>query len=687
MENVKAALTELQEGQFVRQVEDGYKLQTAQEKNWQTERQSLAPKPKEENEIKRDALVEISNDPKLKTYRFEDLRTFRVGITVDDVRVGDEGQLLLQISVAEDDADFAELREQRRQLSLTPGQENSLFWVMQLSPEAKTLVDELYRSREMVKKYGQLAASSTLTPDEVRLLNDEKGEESKLKGRLRDRLAECLYTGVGYFRGVAKEGPALGKNHVEAIRGFMNYAVPELYTELRIGARPLKGTEAEEVLKAANLTALPQVFYGGDGGTDLIVPHDGKYLPNIDAPIARHVLGHMQRQHSYGNKVTGRDLEDHFQAIPYGWEYEMILLVLAVLLRAGAIEVTYQGRRFRNHQDPQARVPFNIKSKQAFRSSSFSPRQAIELRTLTEAVRRFEELTGQEVDVDEMAIASAFKKLAADGLAGLVPLEARLAANHLPPVEAMTSYRSTLQTVVDSASDDCVRILAGEGNSLKKLREQVRYLVEATSDQGLRTLETARLALDSMWREVKARPGDESDLSTQADTLRENLESGHFYAELKAIRDCAEKIEEAYRRRYEDLHVRRGDVFQEIVDEVSGLDDWEKLPADVRTRELAGLLKRADTDLELPHGALVCQRCNATLTQMESDLAAATVLRVQVVNRVHELAAPEVKVERVKVSQFLSTGLSSEAEIDEALAKLRERLLELLRQGVRIMLE
>ena len=173
LEHVREALATLQEHQFVRLVEDGYKLQTAQEKNWQTERQSLDPKDKQKNEIRREALGEAFNDPKLKTYRFEDLRTFRVGITVDDVKVGEEGALTLQISVAEDDDDFARYCDERSQLSRAPGQENSLFWVMQLSEEAKTETAELYRSREMVKKYNQLSANSTLSTDEARLLNDE----------------------------------------------------------------------------------------------------------------------------------------------------------------------------------------------------------------------------------------------------------------------------------------------------------------------------------------------------------------------------------------------------------------------------------------------------------------------------------------------------------------------------------
>src|SRR5207302_8991161 len=92
----------------------------------------------------------------------------------------------------------------------------------------------------------------------------------------------------------------------------------------------------------------------------------------------------------------------------------MLRLVLAFLLRAGAIEVPYQGRRFRNHQDPQCRVPFTNNT--AFKAASFAPRESPSLKTLTTAVQHFEELTGEEVDIEEGAIATAFKKVADDEL-------------------------------------------------------------------------------------------------------------------------------------------------------------------------------------------------------------------------------------------------------------------------------
>jgi len=99
-----------------------------------------------------------------------------------------------------------------------------------------------------------------------------------------------------------------------------------------------------------------------------VITEGGKTIIHTQAEIALEVMGYLQQEHSYGNKVTGRILEDHFGGLGYGWSREVLWIVLAALLRAGVIEVTYQGRRFRNHLDPQVRSVFA--STNTFRSAS-----------------------------------------------------------------------------------------------------------------------------------------------------------------------------------------------------------------------------------------------------------------------------------------------------------------------------
>jgi hypothetical protein len=246
--------------------------------------------------------------------------------------------------------------------------------------------------------------------------------------------------GGGLFRGVARDAASLGKSLSEILKKLFGYVVPDLYPKLAIGSRSLKGDEAEVILKAADLKGLPNLFYAGESGLGLVVKDGPKFAVDTSAPIVKEVFDYLKSEQSYGNKDSrmGKALEKRFGGIGYGWERDMLRLVLAVLFRAGEIEVTYQGNCFHSYQDPLARTPFT--SNPAFRNSLFSPRQSLGLKALTQAVQQLEDLTGEEVDVEEGAIAAAFKKVAAEELEKLYPLKALAEAHQLPVLNLLTEY-------------------------------------------------------------------------------------------------------------------------------------------------------------------------------------------------------------------------------------------------------
>jgi len=690
---VQRALQKLEDAQFVRNTEEGWKLQTAQEKNWDIERRRLAPRSRDHNEMLRETLQAIFADPKLKTYRFRNLKSFRVGISVDSIQAGEEGQIPLSLATADDDDSFparlAEIRNDSRQ----EGHKNDLYWVFSLTPEIDGLIANLYASRQMVVRYDQLRAQGRITNDEAASLSNEKNEALRYQNRLQEKMIQALERGQGLFRGVSKDAAALGKTLAEILKKLFDYAVPDLYPKLEMGVRALKGNEVEDVLKAANLSALPQVFYAGEQGLNLIVMEDGKPMFNASADVAKEIMDYIRYEHTYGNKVTGKSLEEHFQGIGYGWERDMLRLVLAVLLRAGTIEVTYQGRRFRNHQDPQCRVPFT--NNVAFRTASFAPRESVGLKTLTMAVQHYEELMGEEVDVEEGAIAAAFKKVADEELKQLFSVIAVAQANHLPFTERLDDYRHTLENIQSAASDDCVRFLAVEGKSFKESRDTVRKIRQASNDAGLATLRQARAAVEEMWPELASRDSS-GDLRSKADELRALINSASFFEQLERMATLTHAITAMYQDTYMKLHERRASTFERSIEEIKGRAEWNLIDKELYADILEPLSSRACKDGEelrkiggtlLEDSALRCRFCNASLGQIESDLAALGGLKAQVIARIQQMIAPEEKIERVKLSEFFTETLDSREAINSAIERLHEYLLKLLAEDVTIILE
>lgn len=684
---VKAAIERLERAGFIKNSDDGYKLLTVNDRNWEDEKRSFVPKPKDRIEITRQVLAEIFEDPKLKSYRYKDMKTFRVGILVNGARVGAEEDLTLSLLVGEDDAEFIAKRDEAQKDSRFPAHQNNIYWAFSLTQEIDDLVAALFASRSMVSKYNQMRAQNKISNEESAALAVEKNEEDRAARRLREKLSEALSHGQGIFRGVLRDASDLGKTLPEIVKRLFDNAIPDLYQKLEMGYRPLDRNAAEDFLKAANLNALPQVMYESETGLGLVTKEGARFVPNPGAEIAKEVMGYLTREHSYGTKVTGKSLEDHFGGIGYGWEREMLQLVLAVLLRAGFIEVTYQGQRYRDHSDPQCRVP--LTNNVAFRSASFAPRNAPPLKLLTQAVQQYEELTGEEVDVDSSSIATAFRKFAQDELNSLMPLSADVRANNLPVLEVVDEYKEALSQVLASDNDDAVSKLAGEGKSIREMRDQVRRIRDAVTPRNLEILRVARTAVEQMCPALAAQ--GESVCQDDTEQLQSLLASPSFYEHMPRISQLQKSLEAAYRQNYLELHEQRAEKYAEAATEVRGRTDWATLSEELRDSVLVPLVSRSDHQAELPAGTTECTTCRANLGHLATELDAVGGVRSKVLMRIEELTAPvgvqEVAVVRVRLAQFFNAGLDTADAVDDAVKRMSEHLHKLVAEGVRVVVE
>lgn len=334
--------------------------------------------------------------------------------------------------------------------------------------------------------------------------------------------------------------PTLGKNAGEIFKSFFDLAFPDLYPKLELAHVRSPGRKLTRFSRQQTLVAYLR-FYDGDHGFGLVVQQGFQWVANENAAVAKEMLDYIKREHAYGNKVTGKILEEHFSGMGYGWERDIVKLVLAVLLRAGSVDVTHQGRRLRNYQEPQARAAFA--SVPSFRSASFSPRESIGLKTLTTAVQQLKRLTGEEVDIEEGAIAARFKKLADEEMAILLPLAATVQANRLPGDDTVEQYRQALIGIQNSASDDCVRILAGEGESFIESRRIIRQMRERVEHGALELIQKARVVLAEQWPVLQRhRAGD----LLQAQDLEDLITSPLFYGNTDKLAEAATAIARDY---------------------------------------------------------------------------------------------------------------------------------------------
>ena len=230
-------------------------------------------------------------------------------------------------------------------------------------------------------------------------------------------------------------------------------------------------------------------------------------------------------------------------------------------------------------------------------------------------------------------------------------------------------FRESLAAIEAGSPDDCVSTLAGGGASLKQAHDRIRKIAECLDDKGLATLRQARQAVGQMWPQLEAR--GEVGLREEVEKLKGLLAAEDFYESLPAIGAIAKEVSTAYRTLYEKAHADRGEQFHAAIEKIKGRPEWSAVPDSMRQPVLQPLASRCCTELDLPDGSLVCKACSATLSQMESDLAALGGLFAQVVAQVQKLTTPpEIKVQRVRVSEFFGGAMENEDQVKQAVARL-----------------
>ncbi len=686
---VESACKRLHDAQFIRNTEDGWKLQTAQEKSWETERRGhLEPKTRERNDINRSVLKEIFAEPSLRTYRYKDCRTFRIGLTVDGSQL-DAGDLPINVCVADDADDLANRINSTRDESRQTSHEEDVYWVFASNPEIDELIAQLHASRKMVEKYDQLRAQNRINSDEATCLQDEKNAVLGFQGRLRTTLGDALEQGTGLFRGISWAGADLGKSLGEIVKKLMGNVVPDLYPKLEMGARPIDKGHAEAMLKTADLKALPDVFYAGDKGLGLVIQEGQKAVPNPGADVCREVYDYLVSEQEYGERDsrTGKALERRFGGTPYGWELDMLRLLLATLFRAGTIEATYQGTRYHNYQDPLCRKIFT--NTPAFRSSLFSPRQSLSLKTLTQAVQQLEELTGEEVDVEEGAIASAFKKLAHEEMEKLLPLKALAQAHNLPILAQIEDFQQTLAGVQSSSSDDCVRILNETGGIFEENREKVRQLRSQLDDKAVNLIRHARRVLNDIGPRISGHPLL-TDIVGNLELLESLLGEEAIGDQIDAISRETKTIEQAYCAAYVNLFDARRKAYEKAIDDVKNRPEWPTVAEEGGDTVLVPLVGRLGVEEDKNRVAEGKSFGRSTLGEMVADHAAVDGLKAVALARIQEMAvqkSTDATVQRFRIANVYDRPIQSREDLDDLLEKLRDSLQKLIDEGAAIILE
>ena len=150
---------------------------------------------------------------------------------------------------------------------------------------------------------------------------------------------------------------------------------------------------------------------------------------------------------------------------------------------------------------------------------------------------------------------------------------------------------------------------------------------------------------------------------------------------------------DAYKQAYITLFDRRAEAYQKAIEEIKNRPEWEPLAQtnkDLTDFLLSPLVARVGNEADRSSVESGIRLGNASLTEMESDLAAVDALRSSAYVKLQELSIgsdTKAPIRRVRIAEIFNRPIKTKEDLEAAIEQLRDLLRKFIDEGAAIILE
>jgi hypothetical protein len=660
---VKAALEKLVGAKAIRLGDDGYRIPSPAEDDWERQRDIFQPKPADENEIYRDTVSKLwAPQPQ---HQLLDTKLFKAALFLNNRPVQPEGDIPFHLSLSTKDADFQAESAEMRTRSKT--ETKSVFWAARLADKVDHHLTEVYRSKQIIAAKERGAR----TRDELALVSDEKKRLGRHSDELRRLVRESLLAGTIWFRGNDRS-PGDGATDVGKVaESTLGIALPEVFERYEDGAARISKADLDSILSAANLHGLTPVY----AKLNLLRDEGGQTVLRVDSGALVEIQARIENRASYGESATGRYLSEEFAKEPYGWDLDVVRLLIACLLRAGKIDATSQGKVVETAVSAEARALFG--NNNTFRSATFRPKVAIDFSKLVEADVAFQDVFGHKLaDIGSQgAVAAEIRKACAAPEEDLSATHKLLLTHQLPGAAVVQEAVDLLKSVRSGSEEQAILAFNAGHKQLKESRKRAADLTEALTEPALLALGNARAALRDEWPILLTEGDLDPSFTAQAGELGDLLARETFYKELAAISRIAAALKADYLRRHTAASEQRSAAYTAALEKIATVPGWEELDDDQRAR-LVSPMKACAAPASASTG----------IALLRADIDACPGRTQKVIQDMLSLLDGN-RLVRLDVNSFFSGGIETTEQLDSAISALREDCEKLLAEGKRVLIQ
>jgi hypothetical protein len=644
---VSDALERLVVDDRLRRGDDGFHIQSPEQKDWEKSRRGKEPPPSEAIRIRKTLIRQA-----LAGLSVTKGRSFKVELWVEGEKLSD-GDVQLHV----EEADQAR-RDQLRAQSRDEAAKNHVTWVYTLSTDTYETIVEWYRSDEMIKAKD----TPSKTASEIELLGEERQRLARFERQLIDRLARDLTSGQVIFRGKVDDAPS--GTLTQSAQKLMTERIGEIYDVLDKFAVQLSAKDVMTVLRTDDLGTVNEGLTESGIGLVRLTP-DGYQFATDSGPL-EDLLKTVKSEMSLGHAVTGVLLATRLGDPPRGAPIEVVQALAAAAIRSGLLEVTYQGSRIGNPADHRLERVFGRIND--FRGSSFAPPVAgpsVEARV--ELATNLGKLTGTKPPIDLPGLASELRAFFGPDGEACSNIRAGLLGADIPVPDAVTRLQNIVGSFRQATDADIITSAAAAWVDLTADHETICRLAE-TLDEDLPLVREARAQVQA------GNAGLPPEAKTSLGELEDLLAAGDLLSHRGAIKDLTTRIQDT----------RRAAIDEATAELTEELDSKR---ATIRSRFA-----------ELDHGKL--DEALRQLDELEPSKDQGTVLLADLLARIElvELrAAAAIRVleeietagtlVRVYVAEVVGDPITTEDELDVALCRIRQAAAAELTDGKQVRLQ
>jgi hypothetical protein len=645
---VRTACEHLVEDDRLRAGDNGYQLQSAEQKDWEKARRQIDLRPADATRIRRLILKDA-----LAGLTVQRGRTFKIEATVEGEKLTD-GDIALHIEQADTNR-LADLRS----LSREAAAKSRVTWVFEDSDDTYEAVLELHRSRSMIERKD----TPSKTAAEVELLGEERVRQNRWERLVTDRLGRDLAAGQIIFRGVIEDAPT-GAIRAAAQKAVADH-IDEIYERIDQFSANVTGKDVLAVLHADNLDGLSADLREDGIGLTHTTPQGEQVVADRDPLLA--VLTEIRDRAAYGNEATGKHLESRFAAPPYGAPVEVVQAILAAGIRCGLIDVIHQGSRIRGSADQRLDRVFGALPQ--FRAASFVPPvdDEVSLDVRAELAERLGELLGTHPPVATDQLAVLVRATFASDVQITSRVNAGLRGAGLPIPEPVTRTASILDRIENGTDAEVVTTTAQSWVDLSRGREVLRAL-DTVLQQDLESLRAAQ---------QQVRGGDDglsTGLAAERRELADLLDGDDLPGHIARIRSITERIRAERTASAGAAALALGQKLDELRERIHDrYADVDEAVLEEALRPLANLVPSAEVSAY-------------DYRQLAANLEAVDGRANKVARQLDEILA-QGKVAHIVVNDLVSKPITTEDELDGALDRIREAAAAELANGKQVRFE